>query len=211
MDQFGLDFDTNKFHFCVQNILKMNKNIPELNSLLAEVEKKYGKRVATSTDFESLSVEIEHVNGDHISPSTLKRLWGYVQSNPVPRNTTLDVLCRYVGERNFKEFCINLKKNSSSESGHFPAKYISVSEIEAGSRLLIGWNPDRLIQLVYLGDFRFRVLVAENAQLQVGDEFDSTSFSLGFPLYIPAITRKGEKMPSYIAGAFNGLTTLEIL
>lgn len=191
--------------------MMIGKCIPELNSLLAEVEKKYAKRVATSTDFESLSAEIDRVNGERISPSTLKRLWGYVQSNPVPRSTTLDILCRYIGNRNFKEFCINLKRNSNSESGHFTSKYISTSELDAGQKLLVGWNPDRIIQLSYLGDFRFRVLSSENAQLQEGDEFDATSFSLGFPLYIPSIIRKGEKLPSYIAGSLNGLTTLELI
>lgn len=191
--------------------MMIGKCIPELNSLLAEVEKKYAKRVATSTDFESLSADIERVNGERISPSTLKRLWGYVQSNPIPRGATLDILCRYVGNRNFKEFCINLKRNSNSESGHFTSKYISTSELEAGQKLLVGWNPDRIIQLSYLGDFRFRVLSSENAQLQEGDEFDATSFSLGFPLYIPSIIRKDEKLPSYIAGSLNGLTTLKLI
>ena len=44
-----------------------NKNIPELSFLLSEVEKKYGRRVATSTDFESLSVVIEMSVGELIS------------------------------------------------------------------------------------------------------------------------------------------------
>ena len=189
----------------------MTKNIPELNSLLTEVEKKYGKRVATSTDFEALSAEIEHSNGDLISASTLKRLWGYVNSNPIPRNGTLDILCRYIGERNFKEFCINLKKTAGIESGHFASKYVTSSELVVGQRVLIGWKPERLVELVYLGSLSFRVQSSQNAQLQEGDEFEATNFSLGFPLYLPFILRKGEKLPSYVAGAFSGLTTLEIL
>ena len=40
-----------------------HKNIPELSFLLSEVEKKYGRRVATSTDFETLSVVIEMETG----------------------------------------------------------------------------------------------------------------------------------------------------
>ena len=39
------------------------KHIPELVYLLTEVEKKYGRRIATTTDFESLSVVIEHTIG----------------------------------------------------------------------------------------------------------------------------------------------------
>lgn len=189
----------------------MGKNIPELNSLLTEVEKKFGKRIATSTDFEALSSEIESLRGDLISASTLKRLWGYVHSNPIPRTGTLDILCRYIGERNFKEFCLNLKRKSNTESGHFASKYVTVSEIAAGQELIIGWNPNRLVRISYLGDFRFRVLSSDNSQLQIGDEFETTSFSLGFPLYLPFIGRSGKKLPSYIAGSLNGLTTLELL
>ena len=189
----------------------MNKTIPELNSLLTEVEKKFGRRIATSTDFEALSSEIEHFRGDLISASTLKRLWGYVHSSPTPRTGTLDILCRYIGERSFKEFCLALKRKSNIESGHFASKYITVSEINAGEELIIGWKPNRIVRISYLGDFRFRVVGADNSQLQIGDEFEATSFSLGFPLYLPFIDRAGVRQPSYIAGSLNGLTTLELL
>ena len=56
----------------------MAKIVPELNYLLAEVEKRYGRRLSTSADFEALSVVVEHESGELISASTLKRLWGYV-------------------------------------------------------------------------------------------------------------------------------------
>ncbi len=56
----------------------MPNHIPEIALLLEEVEKKYGRKVSTSTDFESLSVVIEHEIGEYLSSSTLKRLWGYV-------------------------------------------------------------------------------------------------------------------------------------
>lgn len=34
--------------------------IPELNYLLKKVEQRYGRRISTSTDFEALSVVIDH-------------------------------------------------------------------------------------------------------------------------------------------------------
>jgi hypothetical protein len=78
--------------------------MPELAYLLDEVEQKYGRRIATTTDFESLSVVIEHQIGEMLSASTLKRLWGYVSLNPTPRIATLDILSRFVGHKNFKAF-----------------------------------------------------------------------------------------------------------
>ncbi len=80
----------------------MPNQIPEIAFLLKEVERKYGREVHTSTDFESLSVVIEREINEYISSATLKRLWGYVSLKPVPRVATLDVLCRFIGQPSSK-------------------------------------------------------------------------------------------------------------
>ena len=92
----------------------MSKNIPELTFLLAEVEKKYNRRIATTTDFESLSVVIEHTTGELLSSSTLKRLWGYVSLNPTPRISTLDILSRFTGHGVDNRFCTRKTKGSEA-------------------------------------------------------------------------------------------------
>lgn len=188
---------------------KMSKQIPELNYLLSEVERHYGRKIATSTDFEALSVVIEHEIGDMLSASTLKRLWGYVTSNPVPRISTLDILCRFIGYKDFMTFCADIRNNAAFESTFFTAKYVSASDLDKGETLTIGWKPNRLVTLKYLGDSRFKVVKSENSQLVKDDEFESASFILGFPLYVPRILRGGEYTPSYIAGGDDGLTLIE--
>ena len=190
---------------------RMSKEIPELKYLLSEVEKKYGRGVNTTTDFEALSVVIEHDINERLSSSTLKRLWGYVSNNSSPSLTTLNILSRYVGTRDFRAFCEDLMKRDLQESGFFTTSFILTSGLEKGARLRIGWNPDRLVLLEYQGDFLFRVLQNLNSSLQEGDEFEASSFFLGYPLYIPRILRDGDYTPSYIAGSVNGLTTLESL
>lgn len=190
---------------------KMSKQIPELNYLLSEVEKRYGRRVSTSTDFEALSVVIEHDINELISSSTLKRLWGYVSSNPVPRISTLDILCRFIGFKNFSEFRESLKSSDVYESSFFTAKSISSADIQEGNRILIGWMPDRMVELSYMGNNIYKVTSNQNSSLQEGDEFELLTFLMGYPLYIPRILRNGEYTPSYIAGANDGLTTLELL
>ena len=52
--------------------------IPELSYLLQVVEKTYGRKLYTTTDFESLSIIIENKIGELISSSTLKRLYGQI-------------------------------------------------------------------------------------------------------------------------------------
>ncbi len=190
---------------------ELRKTIPELSYLLTEVEKRYGRRLATSSDFEALSVIIEHESGDVISASTLKRLWGYVTMKPVPRQSTLDVLSRYVGNKNFYSFCQHIKNDNLFESRFFSTKSVMSSDLEQGAEILIGWAPDRLVQLEYLGGGEFVVRKSENSKLMVDDRFMATCFYIGYPLLIPRILRSGEYTPSYIAGATEGLNRLEII
>lgn len=183
--------------------------IPEITLLLQEVEKKYGRKVSTSTDFESLSVVIEHEIGEYISSSTLKRLWGYVTLKPTPRISTLDVLCRFIGQTSFAVFCEALKHSPAVESAFFTTPYISSSELTPGDKLLIGWAPNRLVTLRYDGEDSFTVLSSENSKLLPDDRFRATQFLLGYPIFIDRIQRADGTTPSYVAGKNGGLNRLE--
>jgi hypothetical protein len=185
--------------------------IPEVNYLLSKVEKKYGRRVATTTDYEALSVAIEIEINDHLSASTLKRIWGYVSEKPTPRLTTLDILSRYIGEKDFRQFCESLMKSDAFESTFFSAKCLSSSELKDGQEMAIGWNPDRLVTLKYLGNTEFEVLTSANSKLRKGDRFQVTDFILGSPLFISHILRKGVQTPPFVAGKNEGLNRIELL
>lgn len=56
----------------------MNVYKPEIAELLLLVEKKYGRALRTTTDFEEFSFYLQKHSLGRISTSTLKRLWGYV-------------------------------------------------------------------------------------------------------------------------------------
>lgn len=188
----------------------VEKNMPELAYLLTEVEKKYGRRIATTTDFESLSVVIEHQIGELISSSTLKRLWGYVSLNPTPRIATLDILARYLGHKDFKAFCEDLKESQAFVSTFFTSKYQTVAELAPGAVVTIGWAPNRLVRMNYLGDFLFEVSSSENSQLKSGDRFELSEIIIGYPLYISRIFRDGQYTPSYVAGQQGGINCLKV-
>lgn len=187
----------------------INRDMPELAYLLTEVENKYGRRIATTTDFESLSVVIEHQIGEMVSSSTLKRLWGYVSLNPTPRIATLDVLSRYLGYKDFKQFCEKLKESKSYDSNFFTAQCLIVADIPQGTHVTIGWLPDRLVTLNYMGEFSFEVVMSENSQLKVGDSFELTEIIAGYPLYISRVLRDGEYTPPFVAGRQGGINILK--
>ena len=186
------------------------RNIPELNYLLSLVEKHYGRRVATSTDFESLSVFIEHETGELLSASTLKRLWGYVTSRPTPRKDTLDILCRFIGYRDFRVFCDSLKSTEAFASNFLSEKTVYVSDLAPDVIVTLGWNPNRLVTIKHLCGGTFEVLSSENSKLLPGDRFEVSHLMKGYPLFIPRILRDGRYMPAYIAGNNGGLSLLRV-
>lgn len=173
----------------------------ECTFLMQDVERKFGRRLATTADFVRLSGEME----DGVSPSTLKRIWGYVGMRVEPRTATLDELARYVGFRDFRSYREDLNASRWASSGYFRAHRLDASSLQEGDTLQIGWRPDRIVTLRYLGEKRFRVLASEHAKLQPDDEFELSSIVKGFPLVISQIERKGEKTDSYVAGRDGGI------
>ena len=166
---------------------------PEIEELKSLVEQKYGKILATTTDFEEFSLYLEKETRGTISPSTLKRLYGYVSDNHKPRMVTLDILSQYIGHRNYMEF----------------TQLVS-SDLQEGTLVSIGWSPNRLLQLRYLGESTYEIEKSENSKLQPGDRFVTGCFIKEQPLYLPYIERGGERTASFVAGRNGGLTVISI-
>lgn len=182
---------------------------PEIEELKRLVEGKYERCLNTTTDFEEFSLTLEQYTKRKVSSSTLKRMWGYVSDSHKPRMVTLDTLAQYLGYQNFSIFKDWLKTSIRYNSSFFDANQLASSMLKKGDELRIGWSPNRLLLLNYLGDSTYEVVSAENSKLIVGDRFVTGCFILGQPLYLPYILRKGEKTPSFVAGRNGGLTVIE--
>ena len=74
--------------------------------LKKEVERILGHQLKEARDFEQLSHLLLSHTRERLSPTTLKRLWGYLKNEEVQtRPHTLDVLARFVGYRSYDDFC----------------------------------------------------------------------------------------------------------
>lgn len=185
------------------------RSIPELNYLLVKVEEKFSRHIATSSDFETLSLDIERATNELLSASTLKRIWGYVSMKCTPRCSTLDILSRYAGYHDFRGFCQDLKSGDDFVSEFFTTICFLSKDLQEGERIRIGWNPNREVVLEYLGDNEYKVTESINSKLAVGDQFTATEFMAGTPLLIPRILRDGTYTQPFVAGRNGGLTKLE--
>ena len=195
--------------------MSIQANIPQIAALRREVEGKFGYPLHTHADFVLLTESIEDALHEHISPTTLERVWGYSTRHydKVSRRT-LDVLARYIGADGWDDYVGRLRSTVGRESEEFTNDILNVSSLAVGTRLLIGWQPDRLCEIRYLGDYRFVVERVENSALRVGDSFSCLQFQLGKELYMDCFQRAGdpsEENARYAVGQSHGLTTLRNL
>lgn len=68
------------------------------------VEQKAGRHMRTPKDFEFLSHCIFEECHEMLSTSTLKRIWGYVQSDSTPRSSSLTPLAQYIGYADWEDY-----------------------------------------------------------------------------------------------------------
>ena len=108
---------------------------PEIEELKILLEEKYNKALTTTTDFDGFSLFVQKKTNQCVSPSTLKRLWGYVSDSHKPRTDTLDRLAMCLGHKNYRDFVQYLKTSTRYNSSFFAAEQLSSGDIADGSEV----------------------------------------------------------------------------
>ena len=187
--------------------LNMNKNAPEILSLRQDIEHELKRRIKTPYDFEFLAGVVWERLHENISPTTLKRLWGYIDGADTTRRTTLCLLSRFLGYADWEAYLAALATRTDIESATFAGEGINIDELRVGDCVEVTWLPNRRCVFRYEGDAHFVVTEAENAKLLVGDRFETACFIIGKPMYLDRLVRGNEPPTAYVAGAKNGLLT----
>lgn len=89
------------------------------------------------------------------------------------------------------------------------ANQLVSSELSLDDEVTIGWSPNRMLRLRYLGESTYEVTTSENSKLQQGDRFVTGCFIKEQPLFLPYIERDGERTASFVAGRNGGLTIIQ--
>lgn len=200
------------FYFCIT--MNFESNIPQIAVLRKRVEERFGKPLTIHNDFVMLVSDIELVLREHISESTLERVWNYsTRGNGTVSLRTLDVLAQYCANCLWFEFCKGLDDEQGIESEVFNVESIESCSLSSGMRLRIGWLPNRLCVVRYLGDNCYVAEECINSTMQEGDTFSCLQFSLGKEAVLSDFRQKGSDAPGkqYGIGLKNGLTTLKII
>ena len=170
--------------------MNIKSDIPEIARLKEKVEKCIDFPLSTHGDFLRLSAGISFTLREHVSESTLERLWEY---------HSWDEFCKYL--------CAE-----STESQLFAANTVNTKDLPVGAHIKLGWLPDRICIIRYLGDNRFIAEETHNSTMQPGDTFSCLQFQKRAPLHLDEFCKANStEMFRYVVGTNSGLTILEVL
>lgn len=192
--------------------MNIKTDTPQISLLKQAVERTIDFPLSTHGDFLRLSAGIEFTLREHMSESTLERLWGYsTRHYDTVSIRTLNVLSRFAGHQSWEEFCTTAEK-AGSESELFADQAICSTDLNIGDKLRIGWPPDRICIIRYLGDNNFIAEETANSTMQPGDTFSCIQIQKGRPLHLDTFRKAGgsEKL-RYVVGINTGLTILDII
>ena len=192
--------------FAIKRIMdNMDKYIDKLKK---DVEERMEKPLYGHRHFTELAERIFQHNKEIISPTTLKRLWGYLkQESPTPQKRTLSVLAQFIGFKGWDDYCDyqNSQDNYSSEFVKYQTQHCFL--MKPGELVRISWYPERHVVLRHEGDGDlFTVLASENSKLEPGMTLHSETFTMKEALVLKNI--KGESITEpcdYICGKIGGI------
>lgn len=182
-----------------------------LSSLIALTNKTLGFVPSTPSEFDEASFKIEKVIKMSFSPSSLKRLWGYVDYTNEPAKSTLNKLARYNGYPDYQTFIDSLSADLADDSGFLEDSLISTDRIAAGDRLALAWNDGKECLMLCIAPRRFRVEASKNIKLQEGDTLTIHIIGIGHPIYATDIVRGGEHISAYHGAKKGGLRSFRHL
>lgn len=178
-------------------------NNPHL-TLISKVEHMVGRKLSSQRDFVWMSELILSRTKESVSPTTLRRLWGYSHEGVQPRRFTLDVLSRFLLFSDFDDFC-GSAHNEEVQSDLSFGNAVQASDLEEGELLRLTWQPDRVCVVRHLGNGQFEIAEARNTKLSVGDTFTCQLFINHEPVYLNNLIHNGEGPYRYVAGKQTGI------
>lgn len=171
-----------------------------------------GCKMCTPRDFDFLAKSIYNETKKMLSPTTLKRFWGYLREteNQRPSQTTLNVLSQFVGYIDFETFCKYQQQNGECSSDFLRNNTLQTKSLCKGDKLKLMWEPDRCITIQYIGLCMFKILESKNSKLSVNDIFICERIVENTPLLLSNLIHENSDPLNYICGRNGGVKYFQI-
>lgn len=185
----------------------VNKNKTDREHLVRlkkDVERYISRVLHSPVDYSYLSERLQNEGHGYISPTTLKRVWGYISDKGehyTPSAYTLNSLCHLIGFSDITEYC---SEAADIQSKEYKGEYLETVSLQPDAKVTILWQPNRKVQLRYIGAESFEVTENENSRLRVGDCVQCSSLTQHAPAFF-RVSREGIKPFSYVAGSDQGV------
>lgn len=177
----------------------------QIKWLCQRVTETLGMKAETPKHFEELAAAIFRRTGILLSPTTLKRVWGYLPGSSSPRKSTLDILAQCCGWSSFDDFAQG--HIPEAESGFLGGGVLNVAkDVRLGDKIKLMWRPARVCIIRYLGNNKWIVDSSEGTRLSAGDTFSCPMIVCGEPLYLNDLVHEGSRPGLYVCGRTNGVT-----
>lgn len=180
----------------------------QISILKNTIEETLGKTFKTPKDFEYLSKAIFLRLRTNVSPTTLKRMWGYLKENTQTRDSTLNILSKFIGYNDWTEFCDKSQSEfDPSQQEHILfKKKITCDELQPHQEIEINWFPNKWCRIKYLGEHSFIVNKSQNTILCENDTFQCHIFIEGEPMYLDNFVHDGLPPVTFVVGKERGIT-----
>ena len=188
--------------------MNLKENELEIVLLRNMIETSVSRKMKTPADFQFLTGVIQERCRETLGVTTLKRIWGYVDGYDTMRFSTLSILARCVGFRDWEDFLENHSRSGDS-SNVVLGRSIATSELAVDSTMTITWAPDRRVLIRHLGNGNFVVLESANSKLKPTDTFHCSYFIIGEPLYLDNYVHGNNPPTLFMVGNKGGITDVE--
>ncbi|MBR5592616.1 MAG: hypothetical protein IKW46_00955 [Bacteroidaceae bacterium] len=189
--------------------MEKEKNSDELftERLKEYTENVAGFRMCTPKDFDTLAQYVFNETGSLLSPTTLKRLWGYLREKEqqTPRLTTLNILSRYIGYIDYATFCKYQHTGSECESDFLTNNCLQTKSLIKGDLVKLLWQPNRCVTIQYIGLCMFKVVESKNSKLSQHDTFICERIIENQPLFLSNLIHENGNPVNYICGKKGGV------
>lgn len=179
----------------------------KISILKNATEETLGRKIQTPKDFEYLSKSIFFRLRTNVSSTTLKRMWGYLKENTQTRESTLNILSRFIGFNDWAEFCDKSQSepNPSQQEHILLKKKISSKELQPNQEIEINWFPNKWCRIKYLGEHSFIVNKSLNTKICENDTFQCYLLIEGEPMYLDNFVHDGLPPVTFVAGKERGI------
>jgi hypothetical protein len=168
-----------------------------------KIEEKFGHALRYSKQCDALAAHINEVCKLTISPSTLRRLLGFVKNKAQPRDYSLDILAAYVDHKSWTHLLAALDGNR--EIPEKAIEKLSATQVKKGQAVQIAYEPGKQVEIRKVGA-TFNVLSTNDKKILLNDVVDFRLIELHYPLTFTSVIREGKNIGRVQVATVSGVT-----